>query len=101
MENKPSLLIVDSPFYGMNPKEAEAMREQLFLARASRCAVLILTNEVQDALELADRIMVLHRGEAVGEFLREDTFASELGLYMNGQRRQHRFGGMTAEGEDE
>ena len=101
MENKPSLLIVDSPYYGMNPKEAEAMREQLFLARASRCAVLILTNEVQDALELADRIMVLHRGEAVGEFLREDTFASELGLYMNGQRRQHRFGGMTAEGEDE
>ena len=35
-------------------------------------------------MNLSDRILVIHEGEIVGEFLPENTTAREIGLYMAG-----------------
>lgn len=100
-ERKPSLLIVEEPTRHVSARTAEAIREHLLSVRANHRAALLLTSQTEEAMRLADRILVVYEGEIMGEFDPAYTSARELGWYMSGQWRQQRYGGGAIEGEDE
>ena len=101
MNRKPALLIAEEPERHVSDDMAALIRERLLSARANRQAVLLLTSQPEEAMRLADRILVLFEGEIMGEFDPVNTSVRELGWYMSGQWRQQRYGGRAIEGEDE
>ena len=50
-------------------------------------AVLLVSLELDEILNLADRILVMYEGEIVGELNAKSTNACELGLYMSGAKK--------------
>ena len=101
LERKPALLIVEEPTLHTSERTAAFIREQLLSVRANHRAVLLMTSQPEEAINLSDRILVLHEGEIMGEFDPANTSARELGWYMIGQWRQQSYGGAAIEGEDE
>ncbi|MBQ7655541.1 MAG: ATP-binding cassette domain-containing protein [Clostridia bacterium] len=100
LDRKPVLLIAEEPIRRASAETAAFIRETLFAHRANHRAALVLTSQPEEAMELADRILVLHDGEIMGEFDPAYTMTRELGWYMSGQWRQQRYGGSAIEGED-
>ena len=100
LDRKPVLLIAEEPTRRASAETAAFIRETLFAHRANHRAALVLTSQPEEAMELADRILVLHDGEIMGEFDPAYTLTRELGWYMSGQWRQQRYGGSAIEGED-
>ena len=50
--------------------------------------MLLISLELDEVMDLSDRIVVMHAGELMGEFDPEKTEVRELGLYMAGAKRQ-------------
>ncbi len=50
-------------------------------------AVLLISLELDEVMNLSDRIIVMYEGERVGEFDPTKTTETELGLYMAGSKR--------------
>ena len=48
-------------------------------------AVLVVSTELEEVLDLADRIAVIHRGRIVGEMPRERIDLDRIGMMMGGQ----------------
>ena len=63
--------------------------------RDSGKAVLLISLELDEVMNLADRILVMYEGEIVGELDPKTTTPQELGLYMAGAKRNQK-GGATA-----
>ena len=101
LERRPLLLIVEYPDSFMSEKAAALIQEKLLNVRADHRAVLLLTSRPDEAMRLADRILVLHEGEIMGEFDPAYTSVRELGWYISGQWRQQRYGGGAVEGGDD
>ncbi|MDA0290825.1 MAG: ABC transporter ATP-binding protein [Cyanobacteria bacterium] len=72
MAIKPPVLIMDEPFGALDPITKEELQEELlFLWRQQRCTVLMITHDIDEALFLADRVVMLTNGPAatIGEIL--------------------------------
>ena len=52
-------------------------------------AVLLVSLELDEVMNLSDRILVMYEGEIVGELDPKQTTVEELGLYMAGAKRQN------------
>ena len=52
--------------------------------------MLLISTELEELLELADRIAVIHRGRIVGEMARDELDVERLGLLMGGRRHERR-----------
>ena len=90
MAREPRALIALDPTRGLNEADARDIWLRLLDFRNSRRAALLITDDLEEALALAGRLLVLCRGEIVGEFDPALTTKRELGLYMTGERRQGR-----------
>jgi simple sugar transport system ATP-binding protein len=62
----------------------EYMAERLRSAAGSGVAVLLISSELEEILELSHRIVVMHRGRAVGEMARAEADLERIGLLMGG-----------------
>ena len=49
---------------------------------------VMLVMELDEVMNVSDRILVMYEGEIVGEFDPKTTSVNELGLYMAGAKRQ-------------
>jgi ABC-2 type transport system ATP-binding protein len=80
---RPSVLLLDEPTRSLDPTAAHAFRSFLReeLAARRRCAVLIATHRAEEAFELCDRVVVMHRGRVAAE-----GRASTLGESLLGSR---------------
>ena len=96
------LLIAVQPTRGLDVGAIEYIHKQLVRVRDAGCAVLLVSLELDEVMNVSDRILVMYEGELVGEFDPKYTTVQELGLYMAGARRQCAFGGKEEEvGDDE
>lgn len=101
LDRNPCVLVLQEPTRHMSADMYADFWSQVLSFRAARHAVLLLTDQPEEAMRFADRILVLFEGEIMGEFDPQYTAEQELGWYMRGLRRQHRYGGQAVEGEDE
>ena len=89
MSSNPKLLVADQPTRGIDVGAAEFIRRRIVAMRDEGAAVLLVTADLNEALELSDSIVVMRDGEIVAYY--PDTGAlseEELGFYMLGVKRQ-------------
>ncbi len=81
------LLIAVQPTRGLDVGAIEFIHKQLIQERDQGKAVLLISLELDEVMNLSDRILVMYEGEIVGEFDPQKTTENELGLYMSGSKR--------------
>ena len=82
------LLIAVQPTRGLDVGAIEYIHSQLVAQRDAGKAVLLVSLELDEVMNLSDRILVIYEGEIVGELDPKTTTLQELGLYMAGAKRQ-------------
>ncbi len=87
IDRKPKLLIAVQPTRGLDVGAIENIHKQLIAERDAGTAVLLVSLELEEVMNLSDRILVMHDGEIVGELEPEKTNNEELGMYMSGAKR--------------
>jgi len=80
----PRVLIAASPTRGLDVGAIEYMSKRLRAAAASGIAVLLVSTELEEILDLSDRIAVLARGRVIGELDRHEATSERLGLLLGG-----------------
>ena len=82
------LIVAVQPTRGLDVGAIEYIHRQLVTARDAGKAVLLVSLELDEVMNLSDRILVMYEGEIVGELDPKKTTVEELGLYMAGAKRQ-------------
>ena len=86
------LLIAVQPTRGLDVGAIEYIHSQLVSQRDAGKAVLLVSLELDEVMNLSDRILVMYEGEIVGELDPKQTTVQELGLYMAGAKRNTKGG---------
>lgn len=81
------LLIAVQPTRGLDVGAIEYIHNQIIAERDEGKAVLLVSLELDEVMDLSDRILVMYEGEIVGELNPKTTTVNELGLYMSGAKR--------------
>ena len=89
LDKDPSLLVAIQPTRGLDVGAIENIHQQLVAQRDAGKAVLLISLELDEVMNLSDRILVMYEGEIVGEFDPKAVTVEELGLYMAGAKRSH------------
>lgn len=88
IDKDPKLLVAVQPTRGLDVGAIEYIHSQIVAERDRGKAVLLVSLELDEVMNLSDRILVMYEGEIVGEFDPKTTTVQELGLYMAGARKQ-------------
>lgn len=88
IDKDPSLLVAVQPTRGLDVGAIEYIHKQIVAERDRGKAVLLVSLELDEVMNLSDRILVMYEGEIVGEFDPKTTTVQELGLYMAGAKKQ-------------
>ena len=88
IDRDPKLLVAVQPTRGLDVGAIEYIHRQIVAERDRGKAVLLVSLELDEVMNLSDRILVMYEGEIVGEFDPKTTTVQELGLYMAGARKQ-------------
>lgn len=81
------LLVAVQPTRGLDVGAIEFIHKQLIADRDNGKAILLISLELEEVMNLSDRILVMYEGEIVGELDPKKTTVEELGLYMAGAKR--------------
>lgn len=84
IELNPDLLIAVQPTRGLDVGSIEYIHKRLVEHRDKGKAVLLISLELDEVLQLSDRIVVVNNGERVGELIAAETNENEVGLMMAG-----------------
>ena len=88
IDKNPELLIAVQPTRGLDVGAIEHVHKQLVAARDEGKGVLLVSLELDEVMNVSDRILVMYEGEIVGEFDPKEVTVEELGLYMAGSKRK-------------
>jgi len=77
------LVVAAQPTRGLDVGSIEFVYEKLLAERANKKAILLISSELDEVMELADRIAVIYKGEIVG-IVDSDVSKEKLGLMMAG-----------------
>ncbi|MED5018998.1 ABC transporter ATP-binding protein [Paenibacillus chibensis] len=86
IDKNPDLLIAAQPTRGLDVGAIEFVQKQLVAQRDQGKAVLLISFELDEIINVSDRIAVIYEGQIVGEVLPEQTNDQELGLMMAGSK---------------
>lgn len=89
IDRNTDLLIAVQPTRGLDVGAIENIHSRLVELRDADKAVLLVSLELDEVMSLSNRILVMHKGEIVGEFNPKEVTAQELGLYMAGAKKQN------------
>jgi len=84
IDRDPDLLIVSQPTRGLDVGAIEYIHKRLIEQRDKEKAVLVVSFELDEILNVSDRIAVIHAGKIVGIVDPKETTENELGLLMAG-----------------
>lgn len=87
LERDTPLLIAVQPTRGVDVGAIEDIHHHLLDSRDKGNAILLISLELDEVFNLADRILVMYNGEITGEFDPKNVTANELGLYMSGAKK--------------
>jgi simple sugar transport system ATP-binding protein len=89
----PEVLIANQPTRGVDVGAIEDIRRNLLDQREKGMGILLVSEDLDEVLDMSDRILVVYEGEIVHETTPEETNKQEIGLKMTG--------GGSAGGEEE
>lgn len=88
IDKNPELLIAVQPTRGLDVGAIENVHKELVAQRDAGKGVLLVSLELDEVMNVSDRILVMYEGEIVGEFDPKTVTVEELGLYMAGSKRK-------------
>ena len=88
IDKSPALLIAVQPTRGLDVGAIEYIHKQIVEQRNKGKAVLLVSLEMDEVLDVSDRILVMYEGEIVGELDPKKTTPEEMGLFMAGAKRE-------------
>jgi simple sugar transport system ATP-binding protein len=80
----PRFILANQPTRGLDEGAIAAVHSELLAARAEGAAILLITEELEEAAALADRIQAMVKGRLSAPVAAEDADARRLGLMMAG-----------------
>ena len=87
LDRNHEVLICVQPTRGLDVGAIEGIHKRIIADRDAGKAVLLVSLELEEVMNLSDRILVMHEGEIVGQLDPKKTTTEELGLYMAGAKR--------------
>jgi ABC-type uncharacterized transport system ATPase subunit len=84
LSEEPKVIVVASPTRGLDVGAAEAVRGLIDERRAAGCAVLLISEDLDEVRSMSDRILALYEGRIVYETPGEGSDVEEIGLAMAG-----------------
>jgi simple sugar transport system ATP-binding protein len=88
IERDPILLIAVQPTRGLDVGSIEYIHKRLINHRDNGKAVLLVSLELQEIMNISDRIAVVNQGELIGVVQASETTENEIGLMMAGVKRE-------------
>jgi simple sugar transport system ATP-binding protein len=86
IEQNPQVMIVAQPTRGLDVGATEYVRDKLLEQRERGAAILLISEDLDEILELSDRIAVIYEGEIMGILPAAEADTERLGLLMAGVR---------------
>lgn len=87
MRKEPKILIASQPTRGVDIGAIEFIHTRIVEARDQGLAVLLVSADLSEVMNLADRILVMYEGQVVGEVPANTATDTELGLLMTGSKQ--------------
>lgn len=81
---QPRLLLIAQPTWGVDVGAAAQIRAELLALRDAGCAILLISEELDELLELSDRLLVMAKGRLSPPLRREDANREQIGQWMSG-----------------
>ncbi|QQA45019.1 ABC transporter ATP-binding protein [Pelagovum pacificum] len=81
---EPKVLFVQQPTWGVDVGAAAAIRRRLIEMRNAGCAILVISEEIEELFEVSDRLYVLRSGKLSPPLVTSDTTYEEVGEWMIG-----------------
>ncbi len=88
IDRDPDLLIAVQPTRGLDVGAIEYIHRQIVAERDQNKAVLLVSLELDEVMNLSDRILVMYEGQIVADLDPKAVTVQELGLYMAGSKRK-------------
>ncbi len=82
LSHQVSVLIVQNPCFGLDLNAVAEIRNRIMAARNAGAAVLLISEDLDEILELADRILVMFEGRIVYETPRSQADVHTIGRHM-------------------
>ena len=86
------MIVAVQPTRGLDVGAIEYIHKQIVAQRDAGKAVLLGSLELDEVMNLSDRILVMYEGRLVGQLNPKTTTVAELGLYMSGAKRSGKDG---------
>lgn len=86
---QPGFLILHNPTRGLDIGSTQFVYEQVRVATSIGCAVLLISEDLDEVIALSDRVMALYAGQSTGEWLRGETDYYDIGRSMTGLVKSH------------
>lgn len=87
LDRNPDIVIAVQPTRGLDIGATEYIHKQLIAQRDTGKGVLLVSLELEEVMEVSDRILVIFEGEIVADLNPKEITVQELGLYMSGSKR--------------
>ena len=84
MDAEPKLLIVSQPTWGVDVGAAAQIRGELLALREAGCAVLVVSEELDELFEVCDRLHVIARGRLSPSLPMAEATVEKIGEWMSG-----------------
>lgn len=86
--HKPRLLILHNPTRGLDIRSTQFVYEQVAAATATGCAVLLISEDLDEVIAQADQVVALYSGRQTGVWQRDEAEPYEIGRSMTGLVRE-------------
>ena len=77
-----TVMVLDQPTRGLDVGSIEFIHKQVIARRDAGVGVLLVSAELDEILDLSDRVLVMYRGQIVGEFPAAEAQRERIGLLM-------------------
>ncbi len=84
IDAKPRLLIVAQPTWGVDVGASAQIRAEILALRDQGCAVLVVSEELDELFELSDRLHVMAKGRLSPSIARAQASVAQIGEWMSG-----------------
>jgi ABC-type uncharacterized transport system ATPase subunit len=85
LEARPDLLVAVHPTRGLDIGATRYVRDAMIAARDEGCAVLLISADFDEVLQMSDRILVMFEGKIMGEYSGENPPIQSISYAMTGK----------------